>query len=170
MVVEVDGVEFPGDGARPRGGRRHRRRDPRGAGQVLPAQRIAGIPPVAAAGGAGRAQTGARISHEQIRKNNLEPDGVHRYAVTWLPTFEDRPRRWVIFDVDRIPVPEHMADDWVDEPEAAVEHVLGTAARAVPVRNLLVVDLQLGRGAGAERARSRPRRSSSSSRSGSTAR
>ena len=71
------------------------------------------------------AKTGARISQQQIRKQNLEPDGVHRYAVTWLPTFEDRPRRWVIFDVDRVPVPEHMADDWVDYPVAAVEHVLG---------------------------------------------
>ena len=45
--------------------------------------------------------------------------------MTWLPTFEDRPRSWVIFDVDRIPVPEHLTDDWVDEPDAAVEHVLG---------------------------------------------
>ena len=71
-------------------------------------------------------QTGARISQDQIRRNKLEPDGVHRYGVTWLPTFEDHPRSWVIFDVDRIPVPDHMADDWVDEPEAAVEHVLGT--------------------------------------------
>jgi hypothetical protein len=45
--------------------------------------------------------------------------------VTWLPTFEDRPRCWVIFDVDRIPVPDHLIGDWVDEPDAAVEHVLG---------------------------------------------
>ena len=30
----------------------------------------------------------------------------------------------MIFDVDRVPVPEHMAGDWVDEPDAAVEHVL----------------------------------------------
>jgi hypothetical protein len=75
--------------------------------------------------GQASAQTGARISHELIRKNKLEPDGVHRYAVTWLPTFEDRPRYWLIFDVDRIPVPEHLRDEWVDDPEAAVEHVLG---------------------------------------------
>jgi hypothetical protein len=71
------------------------------------------------------AQTGARISQEQIRKHKLEPDGAHRYAVTWLPTFEDRPRSWVIFDVDCLPVPDHLADDWVDDPEASVEHVLG---------------------------------------------
>ena len=45
--------------------------------------------------------------------------------MTWLPTFEDRPRSWVIFDVDRIPVPDHLIDDWVDDPDAAVEHVLG---------------------------------------------
>jgi hypothetical protein len=45
--------------------------------------------------------------------------------VTWLPTFEDCPRYWVIFDVDRISVPDQMANDWVDDPEAAVEHVLG---------------------------------------------
>ena len=75
--------------------------------------------------GQAAAATGARISQEQIQKNQLEPDGVHRYAVTWLPTFEDRPRSWVIFDVDRVPVPDHMADDWVDDPEASVEHVLG---------------------------------------------
>jgi hypothetical protein len=30
----------------------------------------------------------------------------------------------VIFDVDRIPVPEHMAEDWVDDPDSSVEHVL----------------------------------------------
>jgi hypothetical protein len=70
------------------------------------------------------AQTGARISQQQIRGHNLKPDGVHRYAVTWLPTFEDHPRSWVIFDVDRMPVPDHLIDDWVDEPDAAVEHVL----------------------------------------------
>jgi hypothetical protein len=74
--------------------------------------------------GQAAAQTGARISPELIRNNKLEPDGVHRYPATWLPTFEDRPRSWVIFDVDRVPVPELMADNWVDEPEAAVEHVL----------------------------------------------
>jgi hypothetical protein len=76
--------------------------------------------------GQAAAATGARISPEQIKRNKLEPDGVHRYAATWLPTFEECPRRWVIFDVDRIPVPEHLAGDWVDEPEAGVEHVLGT--------------------------------------------
>ena len=76
--------------------------------------------------GQAAARTGARISPELIRRNKLEPDGVHRYAATWLPTFEDRPRSWVIFDVDRVPVPEHVARDWVDEPEAAVEHVLDT--------------------------------------------
>jgi hypothetical protein len=68
-------------------------------------------------------ETGARISQHAIRKYSLVAD-EHRYAVTWLPTFEDRPRSWVIFDVDRVPVPEHMAGDWVDDPEAAVEHVL----------------------------------------------
>jgi hypothetical protein len=31
----------------------------------------------------------------------------------------------VIVDVDRVPVPDHMIDDWVDDPDAAVEHVLG---------------------------------------------
>jgi hypothetical protein len=75
--------------------------------------------------GLASAKTGARISQQQIRARGLEPDEEDRYAVTWLPTFEDRPRSWVIFDVDRIPVPEHLIDVWVDEPEAAVEHVLG---------------------------------------------
>jgi hypothetical protein len=69
-------------------------------------------------------RTGARISPERIRKEKLEPDGVHRYAATWLPTFEDRPRSWLIFDVDRVSVPEHMRGDWVDEPDAAVEHIV----------------------------------------------
>jgi hypothetical protein len=76
--------------------------------------------------GQAAARTGARISPELIRRDKLEPDGVHRYAATWLPTIEDRPRSWVIFNVDRVPVPEHMAGDWVDEPEVAVEHVLDT--------------------------------------------
>jgi hypothetical protein len=71
------------------------------------------------------ANTGARISQYQIRTHRLEPDGVQRYAVMWLPTFEDSPRCWTIFDVDRIPVPEHLAGYWVDDPEASVEHVLG---------------------------------------------
>jgi hypothetical protein len=71
------------------------------------------------------ARTGARISNYAIRKHNLEPDEKHRYAVTWLPTFEDCPRSWVVFDVDRVPVPDHVTDDWVDEPDAAVEHLLG---------------------------------------------
>lgn len=71
------------------------------------------------------AKSGARISQQRIRNHHLEPDEEHRYAVTWLPTFEDCPRRWVIFDVDRVPVPEPMAGDWVDEPHAAVEHVVG---------------------------------------------
>jgi hypothetical protein len=75
--------------------------------------------------GQAAAQTGARISPELIRRNKLEPDGVHRYAATWLPTFEDCPRFWVVLDVDRVPVPEHMAGDWVDDPDAAVEHILG---------------------------------------------
>ena len=35
--------------------------------------------------GQASAQTGARISHELVRKNKLEPDGVYRCAVTWLP-------------------------------------------------------------------------------------
>ena len=74
--------------------------------------------------GLASARTGARISQQQIRKYSLVAD-EHRYAVTWLPTFEDRPRSWVIFDVDRVPVPDHLTDDWVDEPDAAVEHVLG---------------------------------------------
>jgi hypothetical protein len=70
------------------------------------------------------ARTGARISNYAIRKHNLEPDHDNRWAVTWLPMFEDCPRAWVIFDVDRIPVPEHMTGDWVDDPESSVEHVL----------------------------------------------
>ena len=70
------------------------------------------------------ARTGARISNYAIRKHNLEPDHDNRWAVTWLPMFEDCPRAWVIFDVDRIPVPKHMAGDWVDDPDNSVEHVL----------------------------------------------
>ena len=70
------------------------------------------------------ARTGARISNYAIRKHNLEPDHDNRWAVTWLPMFEDCPRAWLIFDVDHIPVPEHMADDWVDDPDSSVEHVL----------------------------------------------
>jgi hypothetical protein len=75
--------------------------------------------------GLASAKTGARISQHQIRSRGLKPDEEHRYAVTWLPTFEDRPRSWVIFDVDRIPVPDHLIDDWVDESDASIEHVLG---------------------------------------------
>jgi hypothetical protein len=75
--------------------------------------------------GQAASRTGRRISPERIRREQLEPDGTHRYAATWLPTFEDRPRFWLILDVDRVPVPEPMAGDWVDEPDAAVEHVLG---------------------------------------------
>jgi hypothetical protein len=74
--------------------------------------------------GLASARTGARISQQQIRLGNLQPDDEHRWAVTWLPTFEDRPRRWVIFDVDRVRAPDHLAEDWIDEPETAVEHVL----------------------------------------------
>src|ERR671918_2776683 len=74
--------------------------------------------------GLASAKAGARISQHALRKYNLVAD-EHRYAVTWLPTFEDCPRSWVIVDVDRVPVPDHLTDDWVDEPEAAVEHVLG---------------------------------------------
>jgi hypothetical protein len=70
------------------------------------------------------AHTGARISNYAIRKHDLEPDHDNRWAVTWLPMFEDCPRAWVIFDVDRIPVPEHMTGDWVDDPESSVDHVL----------------------------------------------
>jgi hypothetical protein len=75
--------------------------------------------------GLASAKTGARISQQQIRRRGLGPDGEHRYAVTWLPTFEGRPRSWVIFDVDRVPVHEHVAGDWVDDPEASVEYMLG---------------------------------------------
>jgi hypothetical protein len=74
--------------------------------------------------GLASAKTGARISQRQIRTRGLVTDD-YRYAVTWLPTFEDRPRSWVIFDVDRVRVPDHLIDDWVDAPETAVEHVLG---------------------------------------------
>jgi hypothetical protein len=74
--------------------------------------------------GLASASTSARISQHAIRKYSLVAD-EHRYAVTWLPTFKDRPRSWVIFDVDRVPVPEHLADDWVDDPKASVEYMLG---------------------------------------------
>ena len=74
--------------------------------------------------GLASARTGARISQQQIRLRNLQPDDEHRWAVIWLPTFQDRARRWVILDVDRVRAPDHLADDWIDEPEAAVEHVL----------------------------------------------
>jgi hypothetical protein len=74
--------------------------------------------------GLATSRTGRRISPERICKEKLEPDGVHRYAVTWLPTFEERPRLWLIFDVDRVPAPEQLLGDWVDEPETAVEHIL----------------------------------------------
>ena len=107
--------------------------------------------------GLASAKTGARISQQQIRRHNLEPDGVHRYAVTWLPTFEDRPRSWVIFDVDRIPVPDHLTDDWVDEPDAAVEHVLGLLPEPFRARDVLVVDQQLCRDPWPARARGRER-------------
>jgi hypothetical protein len=70
------------------------------------------------------ARTGARISNYAIRKHSLEPDHDNRWAVTWLPMLQDCPRTWVIFDVDRIPVPGHMAEDWVDDPDSSVEHVL----------------------------------------------
>ena len=43
--------------------------------------------------GLAASRTGRRISPERIRKEKLEPDGIHRYAVTWLPTFEDRAAR-----------------------------------------------------------------------------
>jgi hypothetical protein len=66
------------------------------------------------------ARTGARIPLEKIRKENLKPDDDTLWAVTWLPMFEDAPRHWAIFDVDRVLIPEHLADDWVDEPEEAV--------------------------------------------------
>jgi len=69
------------------------------------------------------AKTGERISQHAIRKYSLVAD-EHRYAVIWLPTFEDCPRSWVSFDVDRVPVPDHLTDDWVDDPDAAVEHIL----------------------------------------------
>jgi hypothetical protein len=74
--------------------------------------------------GLASAKTGGRISQQQIRIRNLQPDEEHRYAVTWLPTFEDRPRCWIIFDVDRVRVPDRLTEDWVDAPETAVEHVL----------------------------------------------
>jgi hypothetical protein len=73
--------------------------------------------------GLASASTGARISQHAIRKYSLVAD-EHRYAVTWLPTFEDCPRSWVIVDVDRVLVPDHLIDDWVDDPDAAVEHIL----------------------------------------------
>jgi hypothetical protein len=74
--------------------------------------------------GLATSRIGRRISPERICKEKLEPDGVHRYAVTWLPTFEERPRFWLIFDVDRVPAPEQLLGDWIDEPETAVEHIL----------------------------------------------
>ena len=46
------------------------------------------------------ANTGARISNYAVRKHNLEPAHDNRWAVTWLPMFEDCPRAWVIFDWD----------------------------------------------------------------------
>jgi hypothetical protein len=74
--------------------------------------------------GLASAKTGARISQRQIRTRGLVADD-YRYAATWLPTFEDRPRSWVIFDVDHVPVPDPLIGDWVDDPDATVEHVLG---------------------------------------------
>jgi hypothetical protein len=70
------------------------------------------------------ARTGARISQQQIRLRNLQPDEENRWAATWLPTFEDRPRRWAILDVDRVRAPDHLIDDWIDDPDSVVEHVL----------------------------------------------
>ena len=93
------------------------------------------------------ARTGARISNYAIRKHNLEPDHDNRWAVTWLPMFEDCPRAWVIFDVDRIPVPEHMAGDWVDDPDSSVEHVLSLLPEPFQIGNLLVVAVVVRSGA-----------------------
>jgi hypothetical protein len=55
--------------------------------------------------GLASATTGARISQRQIRTRGLVANDC-RYAVTWLPTFEDRPRSWTIVDVDHVPVPD----------------------------------------------------------------
>jgi hypothetical protein len=74
--------------------------------------------------GLASAKTGARISQQRIRSCKLEPDEERRYAVTWLPTFEDRARSWVIFDIDCVPVPDHLRGDRVDDPDSSVEHVL----------------------------------------------
>jgi hypothetical protein len=74
--------------------------------------------------GLASAKTGARISQQRIRSCKLEPDEERRYAVTWLPTFEDRARSWVIVDIDCVPVPDHLRGDWVDDPDSSVEHVL----------------------------------------------
>ena len=106
--------------------------------------------------GLASARTGARISQQQIRLHNLQPDEEHRYAVTWLPTFEDRPRSWVIFDVDRVPVPDHLADDWVDDPETAVEHVLALLPEPFRTATCWWSYQQLRRGPWPDRAGGRP--------------
>ena len=71
------------------------------------------------------AGSGKRVPAEQIRRSNLIADGSRLLQVVWLPTFEERPRRWLILDVDRVPVPPHLGEDWPFEPETVVEHVLG---------------------------------------------
>lgn len=66
---------------------------------------------------------GQRVPAERIARDGLAADGERFLAVTWLPTFEDAPRRWLVLDIDRLPVPAGL-DDWAVEPEAAVEQVL----------------------------------------------
>ena len=70
------------------------------------------------------ARSGKRVAGTTIKQQKLTADGVEVLDVVFLPTLEERPRAWVILDIDRPAVPAHLTDDWVDQPEEVVEHVL----------------------------------------------
>ncbi len=70
------------------------------------------------------AGSGRRVSAATIKQQKLRADGADHLDVVFLPMFEERPRAWVILDIDRPAVPAHLASDWVDHPEEVVEHVL----------------------------------------------
>ena len=70
------------------------------------------------------ARSGKRVPAATIKQRQLQADGTNYLDIVYLPMFEERPRAWVIMDVDRPAVPAHLVADWVDHPEDVVEHVL----------------------------------------------
>ena len=99
------------------------------------------------------ARSGKRVPAATIKQRQLQADGTNYLDIVYLPMFEERPRAWVILDVDRPAVPAHLARRLGRSSRRRGRARPRAAAGTVPQLVLLVVGLELGSSADPRRPR-----------------